>query len=212
MAGNCGTKLATTCRVQDAARHPNCDADSLSPSDGERAGVRGRSKPTKEQIARARRLRLKSTWAEKVLWRMLRNERFAGYKFRRQHPYEAYTLDFYCAEARLVVEADGGGHGHPARQCHDVARDAFLRSQGILVKRIWNSQLRREPQVVRDNLWILLQERAPHPGNVKPARRVTSRVLDPDRPSAKTPHPALSPSDGERESTANAIVTSGDQA
>ena len=107
MAGNCGTKLATTRGVQDAARHPNCAADSLSPSDGERAGVRGSHMPTKEQIARARRLRLKSTWAEKVLWRMVRNERFAGYKFRRQHPFGAYTLDFYCAEARLVVETDG---------------------------------------------------------------------------------------------------------
>jgi very-short-patch-repair endonuclease len=168
---------------------------SLSPSDGERAGVRGKRRNPVDQ---ARQLRKKATWAEKTLWRILRNERLAGYKFRRQHPLGAYSLDFYCAEARLAVETDGLGHGHPERQKRDAARDAFLQAQGILVKRIWNSQLRREPEVVRENLWRLLQKRAPHPGNVKPARRVTSRVLNPDRPTGQTPHPALSPSDGER--------------
>jgi very-short-patch-repair endonuclease len=129
---------------------------------------------------------------------MLRGERFSGYKFRRQHPLNGYTLDFYCAEARLVLETDGGGHGHPAKQRQDAERDDFLARQGLLVKRVWNSQLKREPQVVRDNLWLLLQERAPHPGNVKPLRRVTSRVLHPDGESGAAPHPALSPSEGER--------------
>ena len=170
----------------------------LAPSDGERAGVRGLRSPNKIQISRARNLRKKSTWAEKSLWQMLRNERFSGYKFRRQHPFAKYTLDFYCAEARLVIETDGGGHGQPAKQRLDVERDAFLASHGLLVKRIWNWRLRKERQVVRDSLWTLLQERAPHPGNVKPTKRVTSRTLNPDRSTAKTPHPALSPSDGER--------------
>ena len=160
--------------------------------------MRGVPAPTKVQIARARRLRKKPTWAEKTLWKMLRGERFAGYKFRRQHPVGEYDLDFFCAEALLVVEVDGIGHGHPERQKRDAERDAFLASLGIMVKRIWNSQLKKEPQVVRDNLWLLLQERAPHPGNVKPNRRVTSRVLHPDYSFGAAPHPALSPSEGER--------------
>ncbi len=176
----------------------NREVITLSPSEGERAGVRGVGASTGEQIERARRLRKKLTWAEKFLWRILRNERFSGYKFRRQHPYGEYTLDFYCAEARLVLETDGGGHGRPLQQIHDAERDAFLQSHGLVIKRIWNSQLRREPRVVRNNLWILLQERAPHPGNEKPRKRVTSRVLNPDSSSPITPHPALSPSDGER--------------
>ena len=29
------------------------------------------------------------------LWRHLRNRNFAGYKFRRQHPFDGYVLDFY---------------------------------------------------------------------------------------------------------------------
>ena len=187
--------------IRDGRITPNrttSAAVSLSPSEGERAGVRGVPAPTKQQITRARDLRRKSSWAEKVLWRLLRDERFSGYKFRRQHPFGPYTLDFYCAEARLVLETDGFQHGHPDQQRHDAERDAFLAKHGLLVKRIWNRRLRNELQVVRDNLWLLLQERAPHPGNVKPARRVTSRVLHPDYSFGAAPHPALSPSEGGR--------------
>src|ERR1700704_5521681 len=70
--------------------------------------------------ARARQLRKKQTWAEKALWRLLRDRRFSGYKFRRQHPFGDYFLDFYCAEAKLVLETDGFMHGHPERQKHDA--------------------------------------------------------------------------------------------
>jgi ATP-dependent helicase HrpA/adenine-specific DNA-methyltransferase len=139
-------------------------------------------------------MRKKQTWAEKTLWRLLRDRRFSGYKFRRQHPFEEYYLDFYCAEARLVLETDGFMHGHPEKQKHDQNRDEFLRSRGITVKRIWNWQLRRQLEWVRLQIWMLLQERAPHPGNMQPARRVTPRVLNPDKQISaelqrKTPHP-----------------------
>ena len=134
-------------------------------------------------IKRARRSRKKQSWAEKTLWRLLRDRRFSGYKFRRQHPCGDYLLDFYCAEAKLVLETDGPAHGYPGRKESDARRDALLRENGIEVKRIWNWQLRRELEWVRLNLWKLLQERAPHRGNIQPERRVTSRVLDPDRPA-----------------------------
>jgi hypothetical protein len=75
---------------------------------------------------------------------------------------------------------DGFGHGFPGQQQHDAKRDEFLRSQGIVIKRIWNWQLRRQLEWVRYNIWKLLQERAPQPGNVQPIHRVTSRALVPD--------------------------------
>ena len=141
-------------------------------------------------VSRARELRRKETWAEKKLWRLLRERRFAGYKFRRQHPYGKYYLDFYCAEARLVLETDGGGHGFPDQKAHDAERDACLQTNGILTKRIWNRQLLKELEWVRQDLWRLLQERAPHPENVEPEQRVTSRVLNPDKPIAtRSPSP-----------------------
>jgi hypothetical protein len=51
--------------------------------------------------------------------------------------------------------------------------------------------LRRELEWIRLQIWMALQERAPHPGNVKPERPVTSRVLNPDKPrrSPQTSHP-----------------------
>src|SRR5439155_18297934 len=93
---------------------------SLSP--GERARVRASQKqtsftrspsylPVMADIQRARQLRKKETWAEKLVWRWLRDRRFSHYKFRRQHPIGDYHLDFFCEEAELNVELDGSQHG-----------------------------------------------------------------------------------------------------
>ena len=114
-------------------------------------------------IARARNLRKESTWAEKLVWRWLRDRRFASYKFRRNHPVGSYFLDFYCEEARLSIELDGGGHGHPDQQAYDAKRTHFLTSMGIKELRFWNSRLRRDNQVIRDSVFRELQARAPHP-------------------------------------------------
>ncbi len=112
---------------------------------------------------RARQLRRKETWAEKLLWSWLRDRRFTGYKFRRQHPVGIYCLDFFCEEARLSIEIDGFGHGHPDQQLHDAERREFLSTQGIKELRFWNSGLRRNAQSIRDTIFGELQERAPHP-------------------------------------------------
>jgi very-short-patch-repair endonuclease len=112
---------------------------------------------------RVRALRKKETWAEKLMWRWLRDRRFASYKFRRQHPEGIYFLDFYCEEASLAIELDGFGHGHPNQQRHDAEREKFLTSQGIKVLRFWNSHLRRNAQSIRDTIFEELQKRAPHP-------------------------------------------------
>jgi very-short-patch-repair endonuclease len=114
-------------------------------------------------VERARTLRKKETWAEKLMWRWLRDRRFGGYKFRRQHPKGIYHLDFFCEEASLAIELDGSGHGHPDRQSHDAEREKFLTSQGIKVLRFWNSHLRRNAQSIRDTIFEELQGRAPHP-------------------------------------------------
>ena len=111
----------------------------------------------------ARVLRKKPTWAEKLVWRWLRGRRFSGYKFRRQHPVGKYSLDFFCEEARLAIELDGGQHGFPEQRKHDAEREKFLASLGIKVLRFWNSRLRREAQVNRDTIFRESQARAPRP-------------------------------------------------
>jgi ATP-dependent helicase HrpA/adenine-specific DNA-methyltransferase len=114
-------------------------------------------------IGHARHLRKVETWAEKLMWRWLRNRRFNGYKFRRQHPFGRYHLDFFCEEAELNVELDGGQHGFPDQRKHDLEREEFLKSYGIKTLRFWNSQLRRNTQSIRDTIYNELQNRAPHP-------------------------------------------------
>src|SRR5258708_2149235 len=111
----------------------------------------------------ARVLRKKRSWAQKLVWRWLRDRRFSGYKFRREHPAGKYFLDFFCEEARLSIELDGFQHGHPARRAYDSERTKFLESLGIKELRFWNSRLGREGQAIRDTIFNALQQRAPHP-------------------------------------------------
>ena len=92
---------------------------------------------------RARALRRDMTPAEAKLWGELRGRRLGEYKFRRQQPLGPFYADFYCAEARLVVELDGDTH--VGREVEDAARTAFLASEGIAVIRFWNAE-------VHDNL------------------------------------------------------------
>ncbi len=83
----------------------------------------------------ARALRKKSTWAEKKLWAILRDRRFAAHKFRRQHKVGKHYLDFDCAEARYNLELDGGQHGFPEHKAQDMERDDYLKSPNIQTRR-----------------------------------------------------------------------------
>jgi len=116
-----------------------------------------------KQIAIARTLRKRDTWAERLVWSWLRDRRFSSYKFRRQHPVGPHILDFFCLEARLNIELDGFRHGYPSQQKLDAVRDAWLEARGIKVLRFWNSHLRGQKQAIRDSIWSALQQRAPHP-------------------------------------------------
>jgi very-short-patch-repair endonuclease len=86
----------------------------------------------------ARRLRREQTDEEKELWRSLRAGRFAGFKFRRQHPLGKYFLDFYCPTAKLSIELDGFQHGLPEQRQRDEEREKFLASEGVEELRFWN--------------------------------------------------------------------------
>lgn len=60
--------------------------------------------------AKAKALRKNQTDAEIALWRLVRNKRLGGLKFRRQHPIPPYIVDFICTEKKLIIELDGGQH------------------------------------------------------------------------------------------------------
>jgi very-short-patch-repair endonuclease len=110
-------------------------------------------------VNRARLLRKKPTEPERILWRHLRTQNFAGYKFRRQHPLDRYVIDFYCPAAKLAIELDGGGHNYRAGQIRDRTRSKLLARRGITVLRFWNHHIRRELDSVLQAIWFALQER-----------------------------------------------------
>ena len=98
--------------------------------------------------------------AERRAWDLLRNRRMLGLKFRRQHVIAGFIVDFYCAELRLVLEIDGGGHSSGVQSDYDDARTAHLESRGLRVIRIPNDALQE------DSLKRLLQDlprRSPSP-------------------------------------------------
>lgn len=84
-------------------------------------------------INRARRLRQRETRQEMEIWRLLRNRKAMGLKFRRQHPIGPYVADFACPEVKLAIEIDG--YWHRGREKQDAARTDVLRKQGYKVVR-----------------------------------------------------------------------------
>ena len=94
-------------------------------------------------LKRAKRLRRAMTPQELGLWLRVRNRQLGGVKFRRQHPFGPYILDFYCAEARLAVEIDGRTHWSPEQEAHDARRDAHFEAMGIRTLRLSTESLKR---------------------------------------------------------------------
>jgi very-short-patch-repair endonuclease len=94
----------------------------------------------------ARALRRAETGAERKLWGLLRGRKLAGAKFRRQQPIGPYFVDFYCDDARLVIEADGAPH-YP-RPLVDMYRDAYLRALGLRILRFENDEILTTPDRV----------------------------------------------------------------
>ena len=113
---------------------------------GRRAGDEGLSKLaghtrqiSKALLQRAKELRQQQTPAEKLLWECLRDRRLYNAKFRRQHNLGQYIADFYCHEACLVIELDGGVHQQ--QQERDRDRDQWMQANGFTVLRFQNEDV-----------------------------------------------------------------------
>ncbi len=106
----------------------------------------------------AKQLRQNMTDAERLLWKNLRAHRLHGEKFRRQQPPGIYIVDFVHFGARLVVEADGGQHGDSK---NDLARDAWLKSQGFRVLRFWNDETLKNTDVALETILRAVEKTPP---------------------------------------------------
>jgi len=105
----------------------------------------------------AKRLRRNQTDAERVLWFQLRNRRLNGLKFKRQVPIDRFVVDFCCAEARLVIELDGGQHS--AQVNKDLDRTKILGAMGYLVLRFWNNDVLQNTDGVLEEILSTARQR-----------------------------------------------------
>jgi len=104
----------------------------------------------------ARSLRKSMTDGERLLWTRLRREQL-GVKFRRQHPFLNFVLDFVCLESKLVVELDGSQHVDS--QAYDGYRSQSLNDAGYIVLRFWNNQVIEELEIVMEEIYRRLELR-----------------------------------------------------
>jgi very-short-patch-repair endonuclease len=113
----------------------------------------------KSAISRARTLRGNATGAERKLWAQLRLLRRQGFHFRRQAPFQAYTLDFVDHGTKLVIELDGGQHADPVHRRRDEIRTAALEREGYYTIRIWNGGIDADMNGVMETIHRILKMR-----------------------------------------------------
>lgn len=62
----------------------------------------------------------------------------------RQKVIGRYIVDFYCAEAKLVIEIDGSQHYNEEEKRKDEIRTKYLNGLGLIVLRYSNLEINRD--------------------------------------------------------------------
>lgn len=128
-----------------------------------------------EATRRSRKLRKRQTTVEKLMWGSLRNRKFLGVKFYRQHPiffHDAgrprfFIADFYSRELNLVLEIDGKYHDRQKE--YDSFRSEVIGSRGVRVVRIANETIEKDLPGVLDTLATVAGEQRAHLSDISPS-------------------------------------------
>ncbi len=103
-------------------------------------------------------LRKEMTNAESILWNRLRNRQVCGCKFRRQQILLGFIADFYCEEAKLVIEVDGGLHETKEQIIVDIHKDDVYNELRLTVMRITNEEIENDIDSVIEKISGLLSD------------------------------------------------------
>ena len=87
--------------------------------------------------------------SEALLWNELKQSKL-GVRFTKQKPIGNYIADFYCPKKKLVIEVDGWTHDDKYE--YDKSRDEYMKSLGIKVLRISDTDVKRDMRSVLE--WI----------------------------------------------------------
>ncbi len=98
---------------------------------------------------------------------MTKEERHLWYDFlkaypvpiHRQYPIGEYIADFYCHQAKLVIELDGSQHCDPETLEYDQKRTKYLEAQGLSVLRYSNLDVMRQFRAVCENIDLAISHR-----------------------------------------------------
>ena len=90
-------------------------------------------------IPRARELRREATKQENHLWYDFLHQ--YPVRFQRQKAIDSFIADFYCHEARLIIELDGSQHYSEQGLARDKERTAILAQYGLEVLRFSNRDI-----------------------------------------------------------------------
>ena len=119
-------------------------------------------KRNSDLTSNARALRREMTKAEKHLWYDFLSRYTV--RFQRQKVLGRYIADFYCADAKLVVEVDGPDHDEPQEKDYDQRRTAFLRqTYGLEIMRVGNYDVLYHFKETCDAIHVTVQKRLGNP-------------------------------------------------
>ena len=99
-----------------------------------------------------RLLRKTETSTERMLWKRLRGKQLDGYRFRQQHGFGPYVMDFYCPPIRICIELDGGVHDEEKIKIKDEERTEFLKQNKIHVLRFRNEEVEQDIENVLERI------------------------------------------------------------
>ena len=107
----------------------------------------------------ARSLRKNMTKEERHLWYDFL--RTLPVMVHRQKVIGPYIVDFYIAEANLVIELDGSQHYEQEGRQADEQRDAYLNGLGLTVLRYSNADVNQSFEAVCQDIWNRIQKPSP---------------------------------------------------
>ena len=98
---------------------------------------------------------------------MTKEERHLWYDFlksypipiHRQYSFGEYIVDFYCHQARLIIELDGSQHCEPVEIAYDRRRTEFLNQKGLYVLRISNRDVAEQFRAVCETIDLAINDR-----------------------------------------------------
>jgi len=119
-------------------------------------------KHNKQWVPFAKQLRNNMTKEERHFWYdFLRSY---PVRFSRQKVLGKYIVDFYSAEAKLVIELDGAQHFKKENMEKDVELTVFLEGYGLRVLRIPNNEISRNFRGVCEYIDAACEQSLSQPG------------------------------------------------